>query len=706
MLRVNTLKACLVSFCCIAAAFFALAQTNNQYPVSTNAPEPTPTPPTSPLLTPQTILPTPPPLPALSPIPTPLPDGTMPLVPPPLPTPAFSPTPLPDGTMPLTPPPMPTPVLPDAQTLSEQLNLPLPAPTQIPEPLKKTGETTDLKDSEKLAVQQKMVMADFEKSLATLIAKQRNPNVPNMTLNDAVQIALKQNPDILNAIQQVRLTRGQLIQVAAQAVPQLQITSSYNKQQEDLVTNGSRRGGGSAIELIDGSGRSVSSVEIPNPSGGRPTVLSLAEGGGGGGVQNQTWNIQFQATQLIFDGGATIYGIKGGRAAYDSAFFSLRSIIDNIVSQVINQFYQVILNRALIVAQEQNVALLQQQVKDQQNRYEAGTVPRFNVLQAEVALANAMPPLIQAQNAYRISTYQLVRLLGMEYPRGHPSEVPFNVVGTLGYSPRKIDTDDSIRVAIARNPSLKAQRQTILANASNVNVQIAGWFPSINANAGYQFTNNLASQDLSNTIGGWSFGATGTWNVWDGGATYGRVAQAKAQLMQSKNNYDNGVRQVVLDVQQAISNLQQAQETIDSQTASVVQATEALRLSKERLDAGAGTQLDVLNAQVQLLTAQSNVLQARFDYIAAMSSYELALSLDTQYVETFEDPLVRPFNPQALNKSERTRFQKVTNPNKPQAKLPRAFKKEDPIQPILQGAPSPAPAPKQKKKKTPGGLSK
>ena len=422
-------------------------------------------------------------------------------------------------------------------------------------------------------------------------------------------------------------------------------------------------------------------------------------------VQNQSWNIQFQATQLVFDGGATFYGIKGGSAAYDSAFFSLRSTIDNVVSQVINQFYQVVLNRALIVAQEQNVALLQQQVKDQQNRYDAGTVPRFNVLQAEVQLANALPPLIQAQNAYRISTYQLVRLLGMDYPRGHPSEVPFNVVATLGYSPQKIDTDESIRVAIARNPSLKAQRQTILANAANVNVQIAGWFPSINANAGYEFVNDIASQNISSHVGGWFFGATGTWNVWDGGLTYGNVTQAKAQLMQSKNNYDNGVRQVVLDVQQAISNLQQAQETIESQTASVVQATEALRLSRERLDAGAGTQLDVLNAQVQLLQAQTNVLQARFDYISAMASYDFALSLDTQYVETFEDPLVRPLNPQALNKSERNRFQKVTNPERPQGKLPRAFKKEDPIEPILQGAATPAPKQK-KKKKTPAGAGK
>jgi outer membrane protein len=615
----------------------------------------------------------------------------MPLALPPMPTPAPILAPLADGTMPLTPPPMPTPILPDANTLFEQLNLPSPA--QLPELLKRMGETTDLKDSEKLAVQQKIVMADFEKSLAALVAKQRNPNVPNMTLNDAVQIALKQNSDILNAIQRIRLTRGQLIRAAAQAIPQLQITSAYKQQQEDLVTN-------------RGARRRVSPDEIPNPTGGRRRPV-ISPGGGGGAVQNQTWNIQFQATQLIFDGGATISGIKARSAAYDSAFFSLRSVIDNIVSQVIDQFYQVILNRALIVAQEEDVSLLQEQVKDQQNRYEAGTVARFHVLQAEVALANAMPPLSQAQNAYRISTYQLVRLLGMDYPKGRPSEVPFNVVGTLDYSPRKIDTDDSIRVAIARNPSLKAQRQRILANASDVKVQIAGWFPSINVNAGYEFTNNLASQNPSNTVrSGWFFGATGTWNVWDGGATYGRVAQAKAQLMQSMNNYDDSIRQVVLEVQRAISNLQQAQETVDSQTASVARATEALRLSKERLDAGAGTQLDILNAQVQLLQAQTNVLRARFDYISAMSSYDFALSLDTQYVETFEDPLVRPLNPQALNKTERSRFQNVTNPSKPQAKFPRAFEKEDPEQPILQGTPSPSPDQSKRKKKTPSGLSK
>ena len=672
----NILKACLPALCAVAAVLSTLAQSTQLSAPGALEPTPTPTPipePT-PMAVPEPVVPTPSPLSTLAPLASPSPLPTLP--------PLASPTPLPDGTMPLTAPPMPTPALPDASTLSDQLNLPLPAPGQLHEPIAPGRETDTLKDSEKLAMQQKMMMADFEKSLAGLIAKQRNPRVPDMTLNDAVQIALKQNPDILNAIQQIRITRGQLIQVASQAVPKLVVNSQYQQQQEALAA-GTRVSQGPTV------------IEVPNPNGGRPTIITL--GDGGRSIQNQSWNIQFQATQLVFDGGATLYGIKGGSAAYDSAFFSLRSTIDNVVSQVINQFYQVVLNRALIVAQEQNVALLQQQVKDQQNRYDAGTVPRFNVLQAEVQLANALPPLIQAQNAYRISTYQLVRLLGMDYPRGHPSEVPFNVVGTLGYSPRRIDTDESIRVAIARNPSLKAQRQAILSNAANVNVQIAGWFPTINANAGYEFVNDIASQNISSHIGGWFFGATGTWNVWDGGLTYGNVMQAKAQLMQAKNNYDNGVRQIVLDVQQAISNLQQAQETLDSQTASVVQATEALRLSRERLDAGAGTQLDVLNAQVQLLQAQTNVLQARFDYIAAMASYDLALSLDTQYVETFDDPIVRPLNPQALHRSERNRFQKVTRPESPQPKLPRAFRKEDPIEPILESAPSTS---KQKKKRT------
>ena len=254
MLRVNILKACLPVLCAVAVVLSTLAQNAQFPPTPTPTPTPTPIPEPTPMAVPEPVVPLPSPLSTLAPLASPSPFPTLP--------PLASPTPLPDGTMPLTPPPMPTPVLPDASTLSDQLNLPLPAPGQLHEPLAPGTETDTLKDSERLAMQQKMIMADFEKSLAVLIAKQRNPNVPDMTLNDAVQIALKQNPDILNAIQQIRITRGQLIQVASQAVPKIGINSQYRNQAEALTTNGR----GSSGPIIG---------EIPNPAGGRPTGSSL-----------------------------------------------------------------------------------------------------------------------------------------------------------------------------------------------------------------------------------------------------------------------------------------------------------------------------------------------------------------------------------------------------------------------------------------------
>lgn len=538
------------------------------------------------------------------------------------------------------------------------------------EPLAPGQETGKLKESDTMAMKQKMAQADFIKALDKLIAQQRNPRVPDMMLADAVKIALKQNPDILNAVQQIRLTQGQFITVRAQAIPQLNLSTAYNQQGMELAANG--RSGSTTLT-------------IPNP-GGKPIVLQSSSPD----VQNKTWNIQFTASQLIYDGGAVVSGIRSAVAGENSAFYALRASIDSIIAQVKTNFFQVVLNRALIVAQEQSVTLLEQQLKDQQNRYEAGTVPRFNVLQAEVALANAKPPLIQAQNAYRISLYTLVKLLGMDYPTGHPSEVPFNIVGQLAYNPRKIDTDQSIKVAVARNPALKAQRQLILSQAANVNVQFAGFLPTISATAGRDLTNNLNSMNLSNSVSDWFFGATGTWAIWDGLATAGKVQQAKAQLKQASINYDNSVRQVILNVQQAISNLQQAKETIDSQEASVVQGMEALRLAQERLDAGAGTQLDVLNAQVSLLQSQTFVLQARYDYIAALAQYDQALSLDTQYQDNFDDP---------LTPSMAKKFNQLNEPGRPQAPLPRAMRSSDPLKPILDPSASPTPKPGKPSKK-------
>jgi outer membrane protein TolC len=582
------------------------------------------------------------------PLPPPLPQFT------PLPLPSTSPTPagtpLPDGSMPLPLPPMPAaPPLPEQSQITSELAAPVPA--QSAEPLAPSPETPVLEQSSRTAVTKEMATTDFYKALNELIAKQRNPKVPDLKIEDAIQTAIKQNPEILAAVQQLNTSSGQYISIRSRIIPQVSLNSNYGF-----------------------TSREINDVNF-----------------GGGNINSEAWSVNVEFSQLIYDGGAVVSGIRAALSDEQEAYYRLRGVIDTVISQVKTNFFEVVLNRALIIANQQSVDLLAEQLKDQLNRYEAGTVPRFNVLQAEVALANAKPPLIQAQNNYRVSMYKLVRLLGMDYPPGFPSEVPFNVVGELDYKPRTLNSDESVRIAVARNPDLKAQRQLILGEAARVNQEVAGYLPEIRASARQTNQSDFLTSSLTDMVNGWFVGVTGSWAIWDGLLTYGQVKSAKARMEQAKINYDNGVREVILEVQQAISKLLEARETVDSQEASVVQGVEALRLAQERLDAGAGTQLDVLNQQTQLLRSQTFLLQARYSYIQGMAEYDRALSLDTRFQDIFDDPLTKP---------QAKRFNKLNNPERPQVKLPRAYRKEDPLKPILEQAPAPSPTPAVTKKKT------
>ena len=495
-----------------------------------------------------------------------------------------------------------------------------------------------------------MATTNFYKSLDELIAKQRNPKVPDLTIQEAIITAIRKNPDILGAVQELNTTSGQFISIRSKIIPQVTVKSDYGYTSRDL---------------------------------------NYVQDLGAVNVNDEQWGVNVEFSQLLYDGGAVVSGMRAAISDEVESYYRLRAVIDRVIFEVKTNFYEIVLNRALIIANQQSVDLLAEQLKDQQNRYEAGTVPRFNVLQAEVALANAKPPLIQAENNYRVSMYRLVRLLGKDYPPGSPTEVPFNIVGKLDYSPKDFDSDQAVRTAVTRNPELKAQRQLILGEAARVNQQFAGYLPQINAKAVQTNQSDMLTSDLMNMVNGWFFGVTGSWAVWDGLLTYGNMKTAKARMEQAKINYDNGVRQVILNVQESISKILEAKETVDSQEASVVQGVEALRLAQERLDAGAGTQLDVLNQQTSLLQSQTFLLQAYYSYIIGVAEYERALSLDTKFQDIFTDPLTSP---------QARRFQKINNPDRPQPKLPRAYRKKDPLVPILEPAPSPSPVPPKKTK--------
>ena len=499
---------------------------------------------------------------------------------------------------------------------------------------------------------------------ATSLELSLTPDAKELKIGDAIETAVTKNPEILSAIQQIRLTKGQLVQVRAALLPTVQANSSYQIEEDKLANpRPEQKNTGSANPLL-----APLLQQITPPSN-----------------QNESWNVTIQVNQSIWSGWKNQADFSAARLANDSAYYSLRQTIDKVVADTKKLFYDVIFNRALIRVREESVAVLQSQLQDQLSRFEAGTVPRFNVLQAEVALANAIPPVIQARNALRISQFALVKQLGLNYP-SDPSKIPINVTGQLDYNPIKLDLGNSVFTALTRNPSLKVQRQNILIGAEQLKSAMSGFQPTLNATAGWQTFNIPTASQLDDTVNGWFFGVTGSWNIFDGLATVGATQAARAALDQSRINYDNSARGVELDVQRAVSNLIEAQEIIDSQRANVTQATEALRLSRERLDAGAGTQLDVLNAQQSLLEAQTTELEGRYRYITALAEYNRVLSLDTIYADTYDDPMLT-----ARDRKRNDLLNSTDNPN-PGVLNGAMPKKNETLRPRKKEKPAPTPS--------------
>jgi outer membrane protein len=439
----------------------------------------------------------------------------------------------------------------------------------------------------------------------------RTSAAPRFTLEEAILTALQQNPSILIARQEIERTKGLFIEMRAAALPQVNATAMF----QDLDPH---------LSHVNTGNRNNITGEIFSSVGAE-----------------RTYSLEIAVNQVIFSGGRVPGQISSASFQRDSSYYSFRNAIDLIVATVRQQFYLVLLDRALIGVQEESVRLLQSQLQDQQNRFEAGTVPRFNVLQAQVALSNQIPLLITAQNNYRISQLQLAKTLGLDFNPKRGDQAPLEAVGELLYIPREMAITQAIAVAKENRPFLKQQKAVVLSNNSQVGVARSGYFPQINASAGEEFRSSPLTDNIRAARSGYIFGATGTWAIWDWGATYGRVKQARAILEESKATLDDDVRQVELEVQQAFANIIQGRELVKATEKSVEQAAEALRLATARLDAGAGTQLEVLDARTQLTTAQSNRLQALYTYNAAVAEFDRATATEIKYSTCLDEPRTR-----------------------------------------------------------------
>ena len=409
-----------------------------------------------------------------------------------------------------------------------------------------------------------------------------------LSLPDALNTALLQNATILKAKNDFEATQGLVIETRAVALPQVTASGTYQNEE----------------------------ITLPQAFPGSSST------------PHQNWNSGIKIVQTIYDGGKSIAALKAANTTKKQSLAVYQTAVADTLVNVRLAYYDVLLAAQQVVVREASVKLLEKELEDQRHRLEAGTVPKFNVLRAEVAVANERPNLIQARNSLRISKNNLSNLLGYNLPREVWEDIPLNLTDGFNVNPETINLPDAIQDALTRRTELEALRQTVDLQKLNVVSAKSGYQPSVAAFAGYEWQSSQFSTSLDDQFHGWVAGGQLNWNIFDGAATYGRVKQAKAQLEKSKTDLADQSRQIELQVRTAYSDLVQARETLDSQQKVQEQADEALREANARAAAGTGTQLDVLDAETALTQARTTEVQAEHDYAAARAKFERAIGSD------------------------------------------------------------------------------
>ncbi|MCB0358529.1 MAG: TolC family protein, partial [Bdellovibrionales bacterium] len=411
-----------------------------------------------------------------------------------------------------------------------------------------------------------------------------NSGVEVVTLEEALTTALSYNAAIREAEQRVNEQHGVLIYARSFLFPKVEASGRFDAEDQDLI-----------------------------PSFGQSSFGS-----------DKTWDAKLEIRQPLYTGSRGFNYYREQKLREEAARAELEAIAQDVIYQVTQSFFDVLLARSQMEVQRESVRLLEEELRNERNKFAAGTISEFNVLRAEVAVANARTPLIRAENALKLAKEELKRILGAapQHPQRLREEV--DVKGELSSPPFQVVLDDALEQAEARRPELRQLNLLIDAAERGVAVEWGAYLPELSGTASYGIEKSRFSDELDDTLNGWRAGLEVTWDVWDTFETKSLVDQAKARLARARIAHRQRKLDVEVEVRRAYSRLLEAKALLRASEKVVQQADESLRLARNRFNAGAGTQLDVLDAQVALTEAKSNRVQALYDYNLSIARMQRA----------------------------------------------------------------------------------
>jgi len=450
-----------------------------------------------------------------------------------------------------------------------------------------------------------------------------------LTINDVVAIALATNRTLATAVEAFWQSQGVTTTARAGLNPSLSASYSLTRYNQEQVSN----------------------------LGGQSLV-----------IQQQYVNQLNAGLNLPVDITGELHAaVNQAKFQQLAAGLEVNRVRNQIVLDAKNAFYAVLRDQALVTVAEGNLQNAVDRLADAQLRLSAGTVAHFDVTRAQTDVASAQQILIKNRSALsqafaqinstiglNIDTaYQLTTKSAVEVPPGaaggasnyvlpnvKPSPPPENslngqkgqALGDQGATQAAqvqdfvvgnpispgADYENILKEALRTRPEILREDANIAAARKGIVVARAGQLPSVSIGYNVNYAPNsgtLAGQVLSGYAG-----LTLSVPLYDGGATRGKVMQAKALVSRAETARREQIDAVTLDVRITYLNLQQTEQAIAAARQELAQADESYRLARLRYSAGVTSQSGV-SPLIELSNAQQALSQAQNDYVNALYDY-------------------------------------------------------------------------------------
>lgn len=420
-------------------------------------------------------------------------------------------------------------------------------------------------------------------------------------LQECVNIALRQNPDIMASQNQVAQAESALRQAKGQRYPKLTASVMATRSNDALNAFGLKLGQRNATFNDFGL------AEYAGVGAVAPSALNYP-----GPVNNFDKRLELQIP--LYNGGMISGYVEQAQAYVKAAQHGDLAARQQVTFHVIQAYQGAHAAHSYVVVAEQARAAAEAYVKTTQNLLNEGVVVRSDLLFAQVNLANVNVNVEEAKRAEAAAIDQLHLLLGLpldEKLEIGPDYEPASISGAVA------QLQDE---AVASNPGLQAMRHQLGAASASVDVARADYYPHFNAMVRQDWNAPTLQQGASSyTIAG-----VLTWQIFDMGVTRGAVGRAnasRAELQTRLKQAEDGLRYQVVD---AWRGALEAEARVTAKTGAVAQAEEAQRLVAKRYENGVTTMVEVLAAQAQLDKARAEEIAARYQLTVQRSALRLA----------------------------------------------------------------------------------